>query len=141
MTDDRFTVSNGSLSNMRPAIPANNIAHTAVAGSIAFPIAPGIVGDIPFALIPSTGKICLGIGGGTGSPGVNVGGVYSSANIQNVLSGASVSVAGQSGVRRRADNTQHKRNCRGQQHGVARSITYGYIFMVFLARRKGVAYE
>jgi RHS repeat-associated protein len=76
----------------------NNTPHTAVAGSVAFPIAPGVVGDIPFVWIPSTGKVCIGIGGGTGSPGVNAGGVYSSANIENVLSGASVSVAAQSGA-------------------------------------------
>ena len=77
--------------------PSNTPAHTAVAGSVALPVAPGIVVDIPFAVIPSTGKICLGFGGGVGSPGVNVGAVYSSQNIESVLSGASVSVAGQAG--------------------------------------------
>jgi hypothetical protein len=77
--------------------PNNGPAHTAVAGSVALPVAPGIVVDIPFAVIPSTGKICLGFGGGVGSPGVNIGAVYSSQNIESVLSGASVSVAGQAG--------------------------------------------
>ena len=76
----------------------SNTAHTAVAGSVAIPISPGVVADIPFAWVPSTKKVCLGIGGGTGSPGLNVGGVYSSTNIENVLSGASVSVAAQSGA-------------------------------------------
>jgi len=87
-----------SLVGAGPQLRAlSNIAHTAVAGSVAIPVSPGVVVDIPFALIPSTKKVCIGAGGGTGSPGVNVGAVNSSANIQKVLSGASVSVAAQSG--------------------------------------------
>jgi hypothetical protein len=81
-----------------PAPTASNLAHTAVAGAVSLPISPGVVFAIPFAWIPSTSTICLGLGGGLGSPGFNVGVVHSSQNIQNVLSGPSVSVAGQSGL-------------------------------------------
>jgi RHS repeat-associated protein len=78
-------------------VAPNNVAHTAVAGSVAIPVIPAVVVDIPFAVIPSTHKVCLGIGGGVGSPGINAGLVHSSQNIQNVLSGASVSFAAQAG--------------------------------------------
>ena len=78
-------------------IVRNSTPHVAFAGSVALPIAPGIIFDIPFAQVPSTGTVCLGAGGGFGSPGVNVGLVYSSANIEDVLAGPSVSVSGQAG--------------------------------------------
>jgi RHS repeat-associated protein len=86
---------NGSGGSGRPA--NNGPAHTAVAGSFTLPIAPGIVFAIPWAVIPSTGRICVGAGGGFGSPGVNGGVVRSSQNVESVVSGPSVSVAGQSG--------------------------------------------
>lgn len=73
---------------------------TAAAGSFTFPIAPGIVGTVPFAFIPN-GRMCLGLRGGFGSPGfgLNGGVVHTSSGggIESVLSGASVSVAAQSG--------------------------------------------
>ena len=77
---------------------SNQVPHFAIAGSVAFPIAPGIIWQIPFAQVPSTGTLCLGLGGGFGSPGFNAGAVYSSANIEDVLSGPSVSVSGQAGL-------------------------------------------
>ena len=77
---------------------SSQVPHWAIAGSVALPIAPGIIWQIPFAQVPSTGTLCLGLGGGFGSPGFNGGAVYSSANIEDVLSGPSVSVSGQAGL-------------------------------------------
>lgn len=85
------------ISRYRPA-PGGG-SKTAVAGSVTFPIAPGIVGTVPFAFIPN-GDMCLGLGGGFGSPGfgINGGVVHTTANnIEDVLSGPSVSAAAQSG--------------------------------------------
>jgi RHS repeat-associated protein len=77
----------------------NNIAHIALAGAFAFgtPI-PYVIVDIPVAFIPSTRTFCIGIGGGVGTPGVNVGVVGSTQNIQNVLQGGSISGSVQSGL-------------------------------------------
>jgi RHS repeat-associated protein len=81
-----------------PTAP-NNVAHTALAGSFNIPTPiPGVIIDIPLAIIPSTHKFCAGIGGGVGSPGFSGGVVYSSQNIEGVLSGYSTSGSGQAGA-------------------------------------------
>lgn len=79
-------------------IAPNNVPHTAVAGGVSIPTPiPGLIIDVPFAFVPSTGTACIGIGGGVGTPGVSGGVVYSQQNIVNVLSGWSVSGSVQSG--------------------------------------------
>jgi hypothetical protein len=59
---------------------------------------PAVIISIPIAYIPGTKEVCLGIGAGFGSPGANGGVVGSDGNIENVLSGFSVSGSFQGGV-------------------------------------------
>lgn len=79
----------------KPAAPTKKPPQSAVAGAVSLPIAPGIIWSIPFAFIPN-GDACLGLGVGFGSPGINAGGVTTSAsNIEDVLGGPSVAVTAQ----------------------------------------------
>jgi len=76
----------------------NKPPKTAFSGSLSFPIAPGITGSVPVAI--TNNAACVGLGAGFGSPGwgVNGGIVHTTANnIVDVLEGASVSFAAQSG--------------------------------------------
>jgi hypothetical protein len=59
------------------------------------PVAPGITRSIPFAFIPN-GDICLGIGVGFGSPGINGGAITTTAgSIEDVPGGPGVAVTAQ----------------------------------------------
>ena len=98
-----LTIRNGDASYLldtRTTIAPNNNKppKAAFSGSLSFPIAPGITGSVPVAI--TNNATCVGLGVGFGSPGwgVNGGIVHTAANnIVDVLEGASVSFAAQSG--------------------------------------------
>lgn len=75
-------------------------ADYAIAGSVWVQVSPGVGVSVPFAWIPQTDRVCLGVGPGVGGPssGLLVGPVLGSGDPEQVLSGWSVSVSGANGV-------------------------------------------
>src|SRR5262249_20350978 len=67
-----------------------------IVGSVWIQLRPGVGISIPFAVIPASGKKCLGAGLGVGGPssGAIVGPVWGKGDPESVLSGWSVSLSG-----------------------------------------------